>query len=1095
MKNVEDLEQNARRVGIKMALKTQEHFRGFLVPSPFNVDSIDYSATTATQAGSRCGSPRNLTQNDMSLAAFGDQDDLNNITIETIKGGTPGNVENPAMFKFFETGESTYYGQFGRNGLSGFEMIAAEAAEQYNYPYVQPLDNGDKLVAYQRYSGSANKFVLVDKCLNTDTSSTWTNKLTLEVQNTSSQDIYPSMCMMDDGSILLAFLQVDDSTNYANISIYRSTNNGDNWTLVNEGCLDVKINIAEQIPQRIRLAYSKGQTILILEHYWFNSLETHRNRIIQYLSINGGMTFSKIDESIAGDGFIYRFDLYVDTNGDFIFTWIRDPDFISILSFSDGGSSIVDQILGNDYENVVDYSGGGASLLSTCVLSSNLLSDGECTSYEIPNGEKHVVYRLRTFTSPNTFYSTLLYYSVDGELDNFLATDQGFLVNHNDTITRLSDIHARYVDGRSGLFSSHIAVPGPDDNSVHVIYYNQMSNVSLDVTNNVGVRTNKFDVRTFDKSWFPFDEPQSTGNYTRTTAGSVSDTISNGKLRTICNTSGGQIFYTYNNPTDTPVIIRFRCEPTLGGSSSSTERGVELILDDGSSRYIVEIRIDTNAVDVYDVTGATSMGSSSGHSTQQVEFLISFTGSQIIVWNTYDVYRSRKTWTNIANSAVTSTASTGSEINVNWGHITTSTSQVSTNWYEFHLGLTGFDQIPPLIGVPYPATGLKQFVNGGCSISTIDGPARIGDQYQIEQQFDFALERVMFDVNTSPRVKWQSTNRSSQDIVWFTYGNDTVRDVATNNMGAVTLLGCNFREFTLYYEAFGSWTSLGVIDLSDGLVCDLIRIGSTVRSTTSGGGSFYAFENEFAGCICELTFSGTTKYRRILSNSSGVMGSNTGKPATFVLDGIDDTEPTSGTFKVYSRQVTITHSVLSSSRWKIEIPSQTIVDSFFEIGQIIHGSMFIFAPQYGRGRSISYESNTDIYQTPDNQIKTRVRSVGHRTARIAWTDPVDQTTLFESSFDGDYYNTLNVASQTNAIANFGDLPYSLIGLYTYLDGAGKPIVYIPSIEAGSTKRVLNRYQDFVYGITTSNISIDNVLGDENVDECYRISQIDIREIT
>ena len=1092
---MEDLEQNARRVGIKMALKTQEYFRGFLVPSPFNVDSIDHSSTTATQAGPRCGSPKNLTQNDMSLSSFGDQDDLEDITIETIKGGTPGNVENPAMFKFFETGESTYYGQFGRNGLSGFEMIAAEGTQQYNYPYIQPLDNGDKLVAYQRYTSGNNKYVLVDKCLNTDTTSTWTNKLTLEVQNTSSKDIHPSMCMMDDGSILLAFLQFEESTDYANISIYRSTNDGDDWTLVNEGCLDVKINTAEQIPERIRMAYSRGQTILILEHYWFSSLETHRNRIIQYLSVNGGMTFSKIDESIAGDDYIYRIDLYTDTSGDFIFTWIRDPDFISILSFSDGGSSIVDQILGNDYEDIVDYSAGGLSNLSTCVLSSNLLSDGECTSYEIPNGEKHLVFRLRTLDGGNTYYSTNIYYSSNGELDSFIVPIRQHLVDHDDTITRLNDIHARYVDGRSGLFSSHIAVPGPDDNSVHVIYYNQMSNVSLDIVGNIGIYTNKFDPKTFRSSWFPFDEPQSTGWWTRTTAGSVSDTITNGRMRTLCNSSGGQIFYTYTGLSG-PMILRFRCEPTLGGSSSSTERGVELIIDDGSSRYIVEIRIGTNNVDVYDVTGATSMGSSSGHNTEQIEFLVSFTGSNIIVWDTYDVYKSRKTWREIANAGVTSTSSTSAGRTINWGHITTSTSQVSTFWYEFHFDETGFDEIPSLIGVPYPSTGLKQFVNGGCSISTIDGPARIGDQYQIKRQYDFALERMMFDVNTSPRVKWRSTNTSSQDIVWYTYGNDTVRDVATNNMGAITLLGCNFREFTLYYEAFGSWTSLGVVDMSDGLVCDLIRVGSTVRSTTSGGGFFYAFENEFAGCICELTYLTTTKYRRIISNSSGVMGSNKGKSATFVLDGIDNTEPTTGTFKVYSKQITMIHQTLSSSRWKIEFPSQNIVDSYFEIGQIIHGSMFIFAPQYGRGRSISYESNTDIYQTTDNQIKTRVRSVGHRTARIAWTDPVDQTTLFESSFDGDFFNKNNADNQTYAIANFGDVPYSLIGLYTYLDGAGKPIVYIPSIEpSGSNIQKINRYQDFIYGVTTSNISIDNVLGDENVDECYRVSQIDIREIT
>ena len=1074
-----------------MALKTQNDFRGFLVPSPFTIESIDQTDTTATQAGPRCGSPQNLTSNDMSLSAFGTQDDLENITIETIKGGTAGNVENPSMFKFFETGESTYYGQFGRSALSGFEMIAAEATEQYNYPYFQPLENGDKLVAYQRYTTSNNKFVLVDKCLNTDTSSTWTNKLTLEVENTSSQDVYPSMCMMDDGSILLAFLQVDESGNYANISMYRSTDDGDNWILVNEGILPEKIDITVQIPQRIRMAYSNGQTILFLEHYWFSNLQTHRNRIIQYLSINGGMTFSKIDESISGDGYIYRIDLYTDTNGGFVFTFIRTDEIISILSFSDGGSSIIDQIQGNDYHDVVDYSSGGAGV-TTSSESSNLLSNGECTSYEIPNGERHVI--SRAIDASNQI-STVFYYSSNGQLDSFTNIQGTTLINHLDVSTSINDTHARYSDGRSALFSSHFATPGPDDNSVHVIYYNQMSNVSLAVATDIGIYTNKFDVGNFGATWFPFDEPQSTGNWTRTVAGSVSDTITDGRMKTICNSAGGQIFYTDNNLQATS-IIRFRCEPTLGGSSTDIQRGVELIYDDGASRYVVEIRIDTNSIDIYDVNGATSMGSSSGHSTEQVEFFISFTGPNIIVWNTYDVYKSRKTWTNRANSAVTSASSTGAENTIKWGHITTSTSQVTTFWYEFHVGSArDFAQIPPLIGVPYPSTGLKQFVNGGCSISTIDGPARIGDQYQIQKQYDYNLERVIFDVNTSPRVKWRSNDRSSQDIVWFTYGNDTVRDVATNNIGAITLLGCNFREFTLYYEAFGSWTSLGLIDLSEGLVCDLIRIGSTVRSTTSGGGSFYAFENEFAGCFCELTYLTTTKYRKILSNSSGVMGSSSGKTATFVLDGIDDTEPTTGTFKIYSKDVTITHSVLSSSRFKISIATQTIVDNYFEIGQIIHGSMFIFGPQYGRGRSITYESNTDIYQTSDNQIKTRVRSIGNRTAQIAWTDPVDQTTLFESPFDGDYFNTLNTASQTNAISNYGDLPYSLMGLYTYLDGAGKPIVYIPRIEAGSTKRVLNRYQDFIYGITTSNISIDNVLGDENVGECFRISQIEIREIT
>ena len=82
------------------------------------------------------------------------------------------------------------------------------------------------------------------------------------------------------------------------------------------------------------MAYSKGQLVLLCEYYFGFATETHRNRIQQYISINGGMTFALVDESIAGDGYFYRIDLYTDTLGDFIFTWIRDPDYISTVSYT-----------------------------------------------------------------------------------------------------------------------------------------------------------------------------------------------------------------------------------------------------------------------------------------------------------------------------------------------------------------------------------------------------------------------------------------------------------------------------------------------------------------------------------------------------------------------------------------------------------------------------------------------------------------------------------------------------------------------------------------------------------------------------------------
>ena len=148
------LEQNVDHGGINMAIKTQQHFRGFLVPAPFNSESIDLSLTTATQSGERCGNPKNLTPNDLCLTAFGDQNDFADITVESVRSGTPGDVQNPAMFKFYETNQSIEYGQFGRNVISGFEMINPENSKDFKQPNFLPLKNGDKLVAYQRRTKS-----------------------------------------------------------------------------------------------------------------------------------------------------------------------------------------------------------------------------------------------------------------------------------------------------------------------------------------------------------------------------------------------------------------------------------------------------------------------------------------------------------------------------------------------------------------------------------------------------------------------------------------------------------------------------------------------------------------------------------------------------------------------------------------------------------------------------------------------------------------------------------------------------------------------------------------------------------------------------
>ena len=88
------------------------------------------------------------------------------------------------------------------------------------------------------------------------------------------------------------------------------------------------------------------------------------------------------------------------------------------------------------------------------------------------------------------------------------------------------------------------------------------------------------------------------------------------------------------------------------------------------------------------------------------------------------------------------------------------------------------------------------------------------------------------------------------------------------------------------------------------------------------------------------------------------------------------------------------------------------------------------------------------------------------------------------------------------MANYGDAPNMMIGLYNYLGGADKPIVYIPSFKkssGGSSDIVLlNRYHEQLYGRTTGSVSIDHIVGSEligdNKGEVFRIGSINIREI-
>jgi len=127
----------------------------------------------------------------------------------------------------------------------------------------------------------------------------------------------------------------------------------------------------------------------------------------------------------------------------------------------------------------------------------------------------------------------------------------------------------------------------------------------------------------------------------------------------------------------------------------------------------------------------------------------------------------------------------------------------------------------------------------------------------------------------------------------------------------------------------------------------------------------------------------------------------------------------------------------------------------------------------------------------------RKMSEGRRTASIAWTEPIDTTRLF--SLSPDYWQISNTAG-AQPIANYGD-PYLMNGIFRYLSNR-EPLVYLPSIDvaayrtglAGTDEIILNRRAQHMLARTTGEVSVESVIGEEMIDEMFRVATVNLEEI-
>jgi hypothetical protein len=219
------------------------------------------------------------------------------------------------------------------------------------------------------------------------------------------------------------------------------------------------------------------------------------------------------------------------------------------------------------------------------------------------------------------------------------------------------------------------------------------------------------------------------------------------------------------------------------------------------------------------------------------------------------------------------------------------------------------------------------------------------------------------------------------------------------------------------------------------------------------------------------------------------------------LSDIDGTEGSTGAITIIPPRATVVINMLSIDTPAIAIrtDAQRTTTGDIRIGHLSIGTVYVLAPQYGRGRAVEYITNTDSIEQTDGTLRTRVRSKGRRVVQVAWTDGIDITEQYADTPDLNYW----AAEDTNQlpVANYGSVPFDMLGIAERLRGAQHPIVYLPYILYATTsaeeKRTLTDKQKAILCTLDSDISIDNVVGNEfdgTAGEVFRVATMNLREV-
>jgi hypothetical protein len=1014
------------------------------------------------------------------------------VTIRTVRAGgvssSPDGEIEPGAFAL-RTNGTDWLGWNGPLVFAGWSPLhtfaSGGAANQYGNLHTIHTDDGTMLTAAQRFtSAGAIRSLVVLRTVGTTTTT-----IVIDAQAIGLVAYCPTLVRLPEGRLLLLSTKTVAAGQYT-IRAWVSTDDGATWTKSADSTIRDELDGTATPPRRLRAAYSAGQVLMVLA--FRDTTATVADSFRQYASSDEGASFAlvqAVDNTTAANDYTGGVhDLVVTPSGSFLAVFCA-----SSRTTYGANSAVLYKVLPSAWvawQTVVT-----TTLSALSAPSANLTVGGQLSaSTELcaTRDDDGTVYVLAVDFATNQ--QTQIARSTTEIFTTW--TEVGFQSATVPNVPLFASTGNEWVGGTVSAYNGTLRLVSQWDSAT---WPGQIGCTAIAGYTTAGMPWSPASEARSDAllgsrlTWLPYWLPDSAG-WTLATAGIPVVALNAGGYLNLQVPGAAVNTYTQAGP----ALSANHTVAAFAEWAAITQRSeLRLASSNGTNTYGFRVRYSGTTVDVLDSNGGATLATTTvtaGITIHVRAFLENngATGCNAVVYLSTSAggLATLRPATRICNvSTVSDAGVTAAATSVTWGQFNQANAAES-RWYgvgwQAVAGVSSVYNLTLSTDLPgRPFSAYPQLLAFGMSARAVAGPTLVGDEWTITPRHDYAVENVLASVAPSPRQTWRSTDATQQILTWVIETGAGAVTPLRGPLGALYLGGCNFRTATLEgRNGAGVFVAIGTIDMSaSSAPLRWTRAGTMIEpDTTAATSAGYFWPNGIlrgARFVPDTTAAAGLTAKAISSSSEGGWTNLAGRKLRLEVantSGIG-ASGTSGAI-VHRSGLLVWNNDPRYNAYRLTIPTQHTVESYFEIGTLALGHVMAFGRRYSWGRTMQTAANTALTTGRSGARRAQNFGPARRSVEFGWTDGTDVSAV-RTGTPADYVNAA-ASGGGEAAATWYDAPLSMDGLVRELYGSATPVVYLPWIE----RKVLGTvYQAshpdlMLYGRIVSDVSIETVQGEE-----------------